>query len=153
MTSTDQAEPGADGARLAEEIRLLVDLVVEQARPWLDGVIQAGHGRAHGSEQSSEQAAGTDDGGCEWCPLCAVVSLCRGERVDVAARVLDHVTQLLALLRAVLADRWAPEDGVHMPGFRPPPTRSPEDERRESRVQHVVVTPASEWEPDARDRR
>ena len=44
---------------------------------------------------------------------------------------LDHAADLVALLRAVLADRWEP--GVpHMPGFRPPPREAP-------RVQRIPV--------------
>lgn len=50
-----------------------------------------------------------------------------------AARTLDRVADLVALLRAVLADRWEP--GVpHMPGFRPPPRRDPA-----ARVQRIPV--------------
>ncbi|EHK86691.1 hypothetical protein [Saccharomonospora azurea] len=152
MTTENRAE-GPDGARLADEIRLLVDLVVERARPWLDSVVGAGHGTTH-TEAHTEAASEDGHTGCggrDRCPLCFVTALCRGERGDVAARVLEQVTQLLALVRAVLADRWEPEQGVHMPGFRPPPRPEP-DERRERRVQHVTVRPRAEWEPDARDR-
>lgn len=146
MTTTGNGAERPDATHLAEEIRLLVDLVVERARPWLDSVVAAGHGRTRADEDP--EACGDRDR----CPLCVVVALCRGEHVDVAARVLEHVTQLLALLRAVLADRWEPEDGVHLPGFRPP-SRGPEpDERRGRRVQHVAVRPRDQWEPDARDR-
>ncbi|WP_277068248.1 hypothetical protein [Saccharomonospora viridis] len=149
-------ENGTDGAQLADEIRLLVDLVVERAKPWLDSVLEAGHGHGHtdtGTEADTPTgAAGTGAEGSQWCPLCAVVAVFRGERVDVAARIVEHVTQLLALLRAVLADRWAPEDGIHMPGFRPAPNSQRPEERRDGRVQHVTVRPRSQWEPDAGDR-
>ncbi|EIE99682.1 hypothetical protein [Saccharomonospora glauca] len=146
MTTTENGAEQPDATRLVEEVRLLVDLVLERARPWLDGVIAAGHGRA----RDEENPAACDDR--DRCPLCAVVALCRGERVDVAARVLEHVTQLLALLRAVLADRWEPEDGVHLPGFRPSPRKPEPEKRRGRRVQHVTVRPRDRWEPDARDR-
>jgi hypothetical protein len=44
---------------------------------------------------------------------------------------LDGAADLVALLRAVLADRWEP--GVsHMPGFTP-------DEKPSARVQHIPV--------------
>jgi hypothetical protein len=96
---TDRAEPGS---RLVEELRLLLDAVAERAGPWLD------------------QVADTPSGSCEWCPVCAVVALLRGEPNALAARGLEHAAELVALLRAVLADRWEP--GVaHMPGFTPPP--------------------------------
>ncbi|TWH18984.1 hypothetical protein [Prauserella rugosa] len=141
------AGPGADSARLAEEIRLLVDLVTERAEPWLRAVFAAGHGAGDPASCSAGAAAGSENGAgngadsgadspkaagtgardgadtawtsCSWCPLCAVVSVVRGEAPEIAARVLDQAAQLIALLRAVLADRWQPEEGVHMPGYRP----------------------------------
>lgn len=55
------------------------------------------------------------------CPLCG----------DLTARGLDGAADLVALLRAVLADRWEP--GVsHMPGFTPEPSGP-------STVQHIPV--------------
>jgi hypothetical protein len=115
----------AETASLAEEIRLLVEMVVERAAPWLDGVIAAGHGPAGES---------TDTADCGWCPLCAIVALVRGQRPEFVAHLLDQAAQLIALLRAVLADRWEPEQGVHMPGFQPPP-REPKTDR----VQRISV--------------
>ena len=105
------AEPGS---RLAEELRLLVEAVAERAGPWLDRV-----------------AAEPSDGSCSWCPVCAAVALLRGEPNALAGRGLDGAADLVALLRAVLADRWEP--GVsHMPGFTP-------DEKPSARVQHIPV--------------
>lgn len=118
MTETETAS-------LAEEIRLLVEMVIERAAPWLDGVISAGHG-------SPREKGETDS--CGWCPLCAVVAVVRGERPEFVARLAEHAAQLIALLRAVLADRWEPEQGVHMPGFQPPPR-----EPKPNRVQHISV--------------
>lgn len=115
----------AQAASLAEEIRLLVEMVVERAAPWLEGIISAGHGSS--SAESGES-------GCGWCPLCAIVGVVRGERPEFAARLIEQATQVIALLRAVLADRWEPEAGVHMPGFQPQP-REPKSER----VQHIPV--------------
>ncbi|NIH88033.1 hypothetical protein [Amycolatopsis granulosa] len=117
---------GAAAASLAEEIRLLVEMVVERAAPWLDGVVAAGHG------EPGTPVEGTD---CGWCPLCAVVAVVRGEKPEFAARVLEQAAQLIALLRAVLADRWEPQEGVHMPGFQPPPRPRPES----GRVQRIPV--------------
>ncbi|PXY28043.1 hypothetical protein [Prauserella muralis] len=143
MTGNDDPHAGAaadTATRLAEEIRLLVDLVVERAAPWLEGVLAAGHGEREHTEPR---------GGCGWCPLCAVVALARGERPEVAARVLEHAAQLIALLRAVLADRWEPDEGVHMPGYTPAPRPEPEPSGN-GRVQHVAVRPRQDW--DQRER-
>ena len=109
------AEPGS---RLVEELRLLVDAVADRAGPWLDNV-----------------AASPSDGTCSWCPLCAAVAVLRGEPNELAARGLDGAADLVALLRAVLADRWEP--GVsHMPGFTP-------KEKPGATVQHIPVRRAT----------
>ncbi|ONI79216.1 hypothetical protein ALI144C_25625 [Actinosynnema sp. ALI-1.44] len=114
------AEPGT---RLLEEIVLLLDAVAERLGPYLD------------------QVAAEHDGPADKCPLCAIGALVRGEPNDLAATTLDRAADIVALLRAVLADRWEP--GVpHMPGFRPPgrPGRAPEPKRRENRpVQHIQL--------------
>ncbi|OZM74533.1 hypothetical protein CFN78_05315 [Amycolatopsis antarctica] len=160
MTGTHHQDTGRDGASLADEIRLLVELVVDRAAPWLDGVIAAGHGaeRATGEQQEQSTHPGS---GCGWCPLCALVALVRGERPEIAARVLDQAAQLIALLRAVLADRWEPGEGVHMPGYQPPPrpdpprpSARPEDgpsaQASPSRVQHIAVR--GRWDEPAGER-
>jgi hypothetical protein len=125
------------GPRLAEEIRLLAEMVVEKAAPWLEGVVAAGHG--------DPDQAKPDASACGWCPLCAIVAVVRGERPEFAAKLLEQLAQLVALLRAVLADRWEPDEGVHMPGFRPAP-RPPADASVPVRVQHIAVRRRDEWE-------
>jgi hypothetical protein len=126
------------GPRLAEEIRLLAELVAEKAAPWLEGVLAAGHG------DSDEAEAGGS--ACGWCPLCAIVAVVRGERPELVARLVEQLAQLVALLRAVLADRWEPEEGVHMPGFRPAPRPAADAVTVSTRVQHVTVRRRDEWE-------
>jgi hypothetical protein len=111
---TDHAEAGT---RLVEELRLLLDAVAERAGPWLDRAA----------------ASGTN---CGWCPVCAVVALVKGEPNQLAARGLEHAADLVALLRAVLADRWEP--GVpHMPGFTP--TDEPRANGDRPTVQRIPV--------------
>ncbi|MGW4060408.1 hypothetical protein ACWEGE_19140 [Amycolatopsis sp. NPDC004747] len=162
------------GPRLAEEIRLLAELVADKAAPWLEGVLAAGHGSffaggpggeapgpgrspggcssffsggpgggAPGAHGRPEEAK-PDGSACGWCPLCAIVAVVRGERPELVARLVEQLAQLVALLRAVLADRWEPEEGVHMPGFRPAPR--PADPRPSPRVQHIAVRRRDEWE-------
>ncbi|MEU4254517.1 hypothetical protein AB0F15_44720 [Amycolatopsis sp. NPDC026612] len=127
------------GPRLAEEIRLLAELVADKAAPWLEGVLAAGHGFA-----GDPGEAKGDGSTCGWCPLCAIVAVVRGERPELVARLVEQLAQLVALLRAVLADRWEPAEGVHMPGFRPAPR--PADPRPSPRVQHIAVRRRDEWE-------
>jgi hypothetical protein len=102
------------GSRLVEELRLLADAVADRAGPWLD-------------RAAAEPAAAT----CSWCPLCAAVALVRGEPNALGGRGLDAAADVVALLRAVLADRWEP-GASHMPGFRPPEKPSP-------KVQHIPL--------------
>ena len=113
-----------DATGLADEVRLLVEMVIERAAPWLEGLVSDGHG---GGEHATAD--------CAWCPLCAVVAVVRGERPEFAARLIEHLGQLVALLRAVLADRWDPEHGFHMPGFAPEPKPQPPSPR----VQRIPV--------------
>ena len=156
MSEQDGTGEAADGLRLAEEIRLLLELVVEKAAPWLEGVMAAGHGREHGAAEVKP-----DSSACGWCPLCAIVAVVRGEQpllealfpaestsAQLAARLLEQLAQLVALLRAVLADRWEPDDGVHMPGFRPAPRPAAEPAGTSPRVQHITVRRRDEWRPD-----
>jgi hypothetical protein len=109
--------PPEPGTRLVEELRLLLDAVADRAGPWLDRV-----------SASPDSAAGS----CR-CPACAVVALVRGEPNELAARSLERAADLVALLRAVLADRWDPGT-PHMPGFTPPPRPS-----AGGRVQRIPV--------------
>jgi hypothetical protein len=155
-----------DVTGLAEEIRLLVEMVVERAAPWLDGVVAAGHGTGC-DEGAPRPEEAKDTTNCGWCPLCAIVAVVRGERPEFAARLLEQAAALVALLRAVLADRWQPQEGVHMPGFRPP--ARPEDSdapgtpgpdaagpadanSTTARVQRIEVRRREEWEPGAGNR-
>ena len=142
MSEPEDDAAAADGLKLAEEIRLLVEMVVEKAAPWLEGVVAAGHGTP--DEAKPEASA------CGWCPLCAIVAVVRGERPEFAARLLEQLAQLVALLRAVLADRWEPDEGVHMPGFRPAPRSAADtsDDAASPRVQHITVRRRDEWRPD-----
>jgi hypothetical protein len=106
---------GGPGTRLVEELRLLLEAVADRAGPWLDRVAAGGH-----DEHEHATAA--------WCPACAALALIKGESAEAAARGLARAADLVALLRAVLADRWEP--GVpHMPGFRPPPRPDPRVQR------------------------
>jgi hypothetical protein len=151
---TEDAGPrtGYDGASLTEEIRLLVEMVVEHATPWVEGLVSAGHGQ---KVPSVEHPSGEQTENCGWCPLCAIVAVVRGERPEFAARLLEQAAQLIALLRAVLADRWEPQEGVHMPGFHPAPKAASRnddpvaaEEPLSGRVQHIAVRKRAEWQPD-----
>ncbi|MFC3451733.1 hypothetical protein [Amycolatopsis speibonae] len=151
--SENSEHTAAGGLKLAEEIRLLVELVVEHAAPWLESLISAGHG-CTGHNDAGHDDSGHDGAGHSafggWCPLCAIVEVFRGERPEFVARLLEQAAQLVALLRAVLADRWEPEGGVHMPGFQPARKEPAREDAPvgASRVQHITVTRRDAWQPD-----
>lgn len=119
MSETHSA--GSDGsassdgsAGLGHEVKLLVDMVVERSAPWLERVRTADHPE-HGPTQPC----------VGWCPICTAVNVARGQGPEFTARAFEQAAQAVALLRAVLADRWHPEGGVHMPGFEPDSASSP----------------------------
>lgn len=103
------------GTRLANELALLLTAAADQVGPWLDRVAATPSGATP----------------CQSCPLCALVAVLRGEPNELAAAGVERLADLVALLRAVLADRWHPGE-PHMPGFQPDPPTS-------GRVQHIPV--------------
>ncbi|RZT85141.1 hypothetical protein EV383_2005 [Pseudonocardia sediminis] len=50
-------------------------------------------------------------GACQACPVCAVIAMLRGERSELATRLAEHATGLLAVLKAVLEADAARERG------------------------------------------
>jgi len=120
------------GSRLLEELVLLLDALARRAGPWLDRVA-AGHEDDHLqhrdlaadfpglppevslTDDSGPHAAGADRS----CVLCAVAALLTGRPNELAADTLARLAEAVAVLRAVLADRWSPQDAPHLPGFRP----------------------------------
>lgn len=101
-------------AALGHELKLLVDMVLENSAPWLESLEAAGHGG--GSSHTSPDA---DDGKphSDWCPWCLLVDLARRDTSELSAKAMAQTTQLVSLLRAVLADRFHPGEGVHLPTF------------------------------------
>jgi hypothetical protein len=129
------------GARLAEELRLLVDALAERAQPLLNRLAAdpAAHdSAAHDSsaqDSSAQDAAAHDSSAqdssaphtpatCGWCPLCAAMAVFRGERPELAVRAAEHAAGLLSVLRSALAEP-APSAAAHEPA--------------PDRVQHITV--------------
>ena len=74
--------------RIAEELRLLIDAVAEKAEPWLARI--------------AADSADHEPASCDWCPVCAVAAVLKGERSEMAARAAEHAAGLLAVLRMAL---------------------------------------------------
>ncbi|SDH11516.1 hypothetical protein SAMN05216553_11654 [Lentzea fradiae] len=113
MTHQDN---NAGTAKLAEELRLLVDTAAERMQPWLQRVAEAGDG-SHTPET------------CGWCPLCNGVALLRGDRSELAAKAAEHAAGLVAVLRAALREPAAPASPAEEPAAGDPGQR----------VQHIKV--------------
>jgi hypothetical protein len=124
------------GARLAEELRLLLGVLAERAEPWLNRLATAPDGAA-------EHTPAT----CGWCPLCAGLAVIRGERPELAVRAAEHASGLLAVLRAALAER--PASASSKPAADPEPGSSAESaaesepesepEPEPGRVQRITI--------------
>ncbi len=88
--SNGTEDPPLPGARLAEELRLLLDALADRAQPWLNRLA---------TEPDAEHTPAT----CGWCPVCAGVAVLRGERPELAVRAAEHAAGLVAVLRSALA--------------------------------------------------
>jgi hypothetical protein len=108
--SNGTEDPPVPGARLAEELRLLLDALAERAQPWLNRLA---------TEPDADHTPAT----CGWCPVCAGMAVLRGERPELAVRAAEHAAGLVAVLRSALAQTDPP-----------PPAGAPDD-----RVEHITV--------------
>jgi hypothetical protein len=126
MTTPEDAEHPPPGARLTEELRLLLDALAERAQPMLNRLAAA-------DTEEGEHTPAT----CGWCPLCAGMAVLRGERPELAVRAAEHVAGLVAVLRAVLAER-APA-GSSPSGSPASSGSSASSSSSDERVQHITV--------------
>jgi hypothetical protein len=108
--SNGTEDPPLPGARLAEELRLLLDALAERAQPWLNRLA---------TEPATDHTPAT----CGWCPVCAGMAVLRGERPELAVRAAEHAAGLVAVLRSALA--------------QPEPSQSARS--ADDRVEHITV--------------
>lgn len=114
----DDAPP--PGAKIAEELKLLLGVLADRAEPWLTRLATAQDGAEHTPAT------------CGWCPLCAGMAVLRGERPELAVRAAEHASGLLAVLRASLAERPPTEP-------KPEPSAESEEEPQPERVQKIAI--------------
>jgi hypothetical protein len=138
-TSSDTSAPEADrdhadrgdaappGARLAEELRLLLGVLAERAEPWLNRLATAPEGAEHTPAT------------CGWCPVCAGIAVVRGDRPELAIRAAEHASGLLAVLRASLAERPSAPAAKPDPDPGPEPSEESEPEPEAGRVQRIAI--------------
>jgi len=98
----DRFEPGVQSVLAG----LRVEAAEAAAAPSGAGSSDGGPGAAPGAASGAfSGAASTPQAACQWCPLCSLIALARGDRPELAGRVAEHASGLLVALRAVLQDR------------------------------------------------
>jgi hypothetical protein len=120
MDQPDWEQPPPPGAKIAEELKLLLGVLAERAEPWLTKLATAPDGAEHTPAT------------CGWCPVCAGIAVLRGERPELAVRAAEHASGLLAVLRASLAERPPTE-------AKPEPSAESEEEPQPERVQKITI--------------
>lgn len=140
----EKDHPGGDGGsatahdRIVDEFRLLLDALAHRAEEYLTSRSEAADGRGEFSAS------------CGWCPLCTVVALLRGQRIDL--RLVEQVAAAIILLRQSLAEpyeRQASPDQADMtpdadpadtdPADTDPETAPETDPAPETKVQRISV--------------
>jgi hypothetical protein len=99
---------GPPHGTIGDEAIKLLDAVQDWAR------------RNFGDPETARIATGAPE--CEWCPICQLISILRGDRPEISDKVADAGASLVAALRAVV-DATA---GAHAA-----------PERAGGRVQHI----------------
>jgi len=105
------SERGCPGhANLAEELRDYAEGALDLLEPLVDRV----------RDQEPDESA-PEPVVCASCPVCALITVMRGGRSELAVRLAEHAAGLLAVLRAALEEGI----GAPPPGSRPPSAGAP----------------------------
>lgn len=86
---TKDVTAGDEHPQFGEELRLLAEAVLERVEPSLRRA-------AAGADMQAWDS-------CDWCPVCALTALIRGEHHDFLAVLADHGTSVVTILREALA--------------------------------------------------
>jgi hypothetical protein len=81
-------------AGIGEELRVFALTALDRIDPVLDGLRSDPPGDAPET--------------CASCPICAVIAALRGERPELAVRLAEHASGLVAVLRAALEEGAPP---------------------------------------------
>lgn len=102
--------PGCAGHReVSTELRALATAVLDRVEPALDRLRDHASAPPSGAPPSGAPAAGGSPAPpCAVCPVCALVTVLRGERPELVARLAEHVSGLVVLARDALADTAPP---------------------------------------------
>jgi hypothetical protein len=117
---------------LAEELRTYAGGALDALEPLVDRIRQ------------QPPSAGPEPASCAACPVCALITVLRGGRSELAVRLADQVAELLGVLRTAMeegmgADPAAPPAAA--PPAAAPPAAGPDGQRGAQTV-HQLHRPA-----------
>lgn len=100
MSSAEYGDAG-------EELRLLVLALLDRFEPKVRSVLA---GLQVEAAEAAEAAAATETAGhaarepaaCQWCPVCALIDVLRGDRPELGGRIAEQAGALLTGLRTAL---------------------------------------------------
>ncbi len=121
---------------LTAETRQLAEQLLDQVEPWMRRL----------REDRPADTADPMPATCTWCPLCALAAALRGERPELAVRLVEHASGLLAAAREALAQHGP---GPHGPDQPAGEAGDRERARRTERVQRIDVRRPGPTPPDA----
>jgi hypothetical protein len=126
-----------------------VRALVDAAQELLEKFAPARHSQQ--DEAHAQPAAESVPATCEWCPLCTLAALVRGQHTELARTALEYGGVLLGLLRAVLdeAVQHKQHGSPRAAGAEPGEAgSSPEGTEAPSKVQRIPVrrSPPAGWD-------
>ena len=90
----------ADLGSLGDEASKLLDAVQDWAR------------RSFGESEGESVPIATGSPECQWCPICQLVTVVRGERPEITEKIVTAGEALLAVLRSAFAPAPGPAPSV-----------------------------------------
>jgi hypothetical protein len=141
-------------ASLADELREYADGALDALEPLVERIRELPPG------PEPEPAS------CKSCPVCALITVLRGGRSELAVRLADQFAELLGALRSALEEGAGPSRGSESgfggrsarnaepaddPRWQGPASDRPEPTARQARVQRIPVW-RDPWRAHAADR-
>jgi hypothetical protein len=122
---------------LAEQLRDYAGEALDAIEPFVERI------RAQPPEQDQPEPTS-----CAACPVCALITVLHGGRSELAVRLAEQAAELVALLRAALAEKEGTRDQQSpRPTASPPGPSGPRAHRarRAPRVQRIQVDRDGRW--------
>ena len=101
-------EPRGPGRTSTDEARATASALLDWLGTRVDGLDAGTPDPGAGSARPSQSP-----GPCTWCPICALVAAFRGEQPELTARLTEHATALMGLLRLMVQAHQDPSHGHH----------------------------------------